>query len=168
MSAKVLLARILYWFTGLKEDPYELFSRIGVEEDDDILELGCAIGFHTFALADLAEDGKIYAVDISEEFITYIERKSKNEGYRNIVPICEDAEEIGLENKDLDKTVCFDTLHHLDDPEKGLREILDHLEPSGLFLYRDPELSAETVLEYSEGKLVELFETKKVHVFKKG
>ncbi len=167
MSAKVLLARIIYWFAGLKEDPHELFSRIGVEKDDEILDIGCAIGFHTFHLADLAEDGKVYAVDISEEFIDYMEKKSKDGCYENIVPLCEDAEEIGLEYKDLDKIVCFDTLHELEDPENGLREMLDHLRSNGLFLYRDPEISAETVLEYSEGKLVELFETKSVHVFKK-
>ncbi len=167
MSAKVLLARIIYWFAGLKEDPHELFSRIGVEKDDEILEMGCAIGFHTFPLADLAEDGKVYAVDISEEFIDYMERKSKNEGYENIVPLCEDAEEIGLENEDLDKIVCFDTLHELEDPGNGLRDMLDHLRSNGLFLYRDPEISVEKILEYSERDLVYVEEIKRTHVFKK-
>ncbi|MEF8836102.1 MAG: class I SAM-dependent methyltransferase [Candidatus Thermoplasmatota archaeon] len=167
MSPKLLLARLAYWLLSFKENPHEVFNRIGVEKEDHILEIGCAIGFHTFPLADLAEEGHIYAVDISEEFIDFLEKKRKKKGYENITPICEDAEKIGLKNEKLDKVVCFRTIHDMQNPEKALENWLSHLRSGSLLLYRDPEISIDSIIEYSEEELVEVDEIEDVHLFRK-
>ena len=135
--------------------------------DDDILEIGCAIGFHTFPLADLAEDGEAYTVDISEDAIDYIKKKRREKDYQNITPICEDARELDLQNKEFDKIVCFDTLHDLDAPKKALNRWLKRLKNGGLFLYRDPEIDPDTILDSSTKKLSKIDEIEGVTVFEK-
>jgi cyclopropane fatty-acyl-phospholipid synthase-like methyltransferase len=63
MSLKLILARLLYWWKALFENPVELFNRIGVESTDHVLEIGCAIGYHATALAQIASKGTVIAVD---------------------------------------------------------------------------------------------------------
>jgi hypothetical protein len=53
MSLKLILARLLYYWKALFENPVELFNRIGVGSTDHILKIGCAIGYHTTALAQV-------------------------------------------------------------------------------------------------------------------
>jgi len=43
--------RLIYWLKGLSEDPVALFRELGVGESGNILEIGCAIGYHTIPLA---------------------------------------------------------------------------------------------------------------------
>jgi len=38
MSPKAQRAKLLYWFIGFKEDPHELFNKVGVNSNNDILE----------------------------------------------------------------------------------------------------------------------------------
>jgi len=167
MSLKIAIAKILYKFIGFREDPHELFRESGVDPDDHILEIGSTIGFHTFPLAEIADNGKVYAVDISEEAIEHLKKKREKKGSDNIVPICGDAADLKLKNKELDKIVCFDTLHDIEDPKKALNNWLKHLKSGGLFLYRDPEISSDKISEYSNQELSKSDELLDVKVFKK-
>jgi len=99
-------------------------KKLEVDSDDNILEIGYAIGFHTFQLADLAKDGEIYAVDISEDAVDYLKKK-RGKDDRNITPICKDARHVDLQNKEFDKIVCFDTLHDLYAPKKSIEPVVE-------------------------------------------
>jgi hypothetical protein len=47
MPVKLLIVRVLYRLKSLREDPIEIFRELGVESTDQILEIGCAIGYPT-------------------------------------------------------------------------------------------------------------------------
>jgi Methylase involved in ubiquinone/menaquinone biosynthesis len=163
MSWKVALVRLIYWFRGFSEDPVKLFKAIGVESDDEILEIGCAVGFHTLALADLAVDGKVHAVDIWQEGLDYLRDRTKAAG--NVEVLCCSAESIELPQSSLDKIVCFDTLHEIAKPDQALRKWVGFLKTDGKLLFKDPEISPETIKTFSEGKLHREKEVNGVHVF---
>lgn len=166
MRLKVLLARLLYWFISLKEDPKKIFTGLEMSSNDEVLEIGCAIGYHTFPLADIAEDGHVYAVDISEDLVEYA-KKRKNENNQNLTFICEDAENLSLKNKNFDKIVCFNTLHDLDSPRDAIQNWLDHLKTDGLFLFKDAEISPEGIVNYSDEKLSKVKKQNEIQVLKK-
>ncbi len=162
MSIKVKVANLMYWFKGLHEDPVELFKNLNIKSSDAILEIGCATGFYTEALSQVADNGKIYAVDISKDFISYVKKNSDD----NVETICRSAEKINFADKSVDKIVCFNTLHELPDAEEALKVWSMILKKDGRFLYRDPEISAKDILEMSEGELKEVDEVENVHIFK--
>jgi len=151
MSLKLLLVRALYRLRSLREDPVKLFQELGVRSTDQILEIGCAIGYHTLALAELAREGKVYAVDIWEEGLRFLQSRLKPG--QNVRLICRSAEELELPRGSLDKIFCFDTLHELPHPKKAVQRWADLLKEDGKFYFKDPKITPEQVERFSDGRL---------------
>jgi ubiquinone/menaquinone biosynthesis C-methylase UbiE len=48
-------------------------------------DLGCNTGYYTFALAEgVGPEGKVYAVDLKEDYIRALEKRADELGYRNV------------------------------------------------------------------------------------
>jgi len=164
MSLKLSLVRVIYRVKGLFEDPLELFRECGVKENEKILEVGCAIGYHTLPLAELASSGKVYAVDVWEEGVEYLRRKA---GVRNNIEILlTSAEKVNLDESSIDKVVCFDTLHEISDQKGAVGVWVRVLKRGGIVLYRDPVISAKVVEDISDGNLNYVGSVKGVDVLK--
>jgi ubiquinone/menaquinone biosynthesis C-methylase UbiE len=160
---KLLLARVLYGCKALFEDPVELFQALGVQSGDQVLEIGCAIGYHTFALARLASPGRVCAVDIWEEAIACL--RSRIRPGQNIEAICRRAEAVELPAGSLDKVVCLDTLHDLPGPELAVQRWAGFLKEGGKLYYRDPLIPWERIAAFSEGRLRHTGEIQGIQVF---
>lgn len=163
MSLKLHIARFLYWLKRRQEDPVELFKEVGIKSDDVILEIGCATGFYTEALSEIVKDGKVYAVDISEEFISYLKKKDRKND--NVTPICESADSVELKENSLDKIICFNTLHEIPDMQRGFDMWLSALKKDGEFIYRDPEIDSDKIPELSKGRLTKVREEGDITIF---
>ncbi len=163
MSFKLIVIRAVYWLRGLFKNPVNLFETLGVEIDDEILEIGCAIGYHTFALARLAHSGKIFAVDISEEYLAHL--KSKIQSEDNIQIIHCNAEAVAFPSYSLDKVMCFDTLHDIPDPEQVVLRWADFLKKEGKFCFCDPVIRPEQIDAFSKGKLRQVATVQGITVF---
>ncbi|MCK4224061.1 MAG: class I SAM-dependent methyltransferase [candidate division Zixibacteria bacterium] len=163
MSFKLILVRVVYRLKGLFKNPVDLFQTLGIEPDDEILEVGCAIGYHTFTLARLACNGKVYAVDISEEYLAYL--KSKIQSEDNIQLIHSNAEAVEFPLASLDKVICFDTLHDIPDPEQAVQRWADFLRKNGKFCFCDPEIRPKQIEIFSEGKLRQMDTVQGIYVF---
>lgn len=149
MSLKLMVMRTLYGLKGYFENPLELFKALGVKNNDRILEIGCAIGYHTNPLARIASKGKVYAVDIWEEGLSYIKRMNLS----NVEIICASGESVDMPPSSLDKIVCFDTLHEVPDPARTIEIWTQFLKKGGNLLYRDPEISHESIHVFSKDNL---------------
>lgn len=160
---KLTIARFLYAVKGLFDDPLELFRALGVEADDWILEVGCAVGYHTVPLATIASEGRIYAVDIWEEALDYLEKRAGTA--RHVEVIRCSADTLEFPRAHFDKIVCFDTLHELPDPGRALAKWATFLKQDGRLLYRDPTIPAERIRSLSEDRLRSLETVRGGHVF---
>lgn len=163
LSAKRSIARIVYWLKGLRETPQDLFCELGVEPTDHVLEIGCALGYHTTALAIIVNQGKLYAVDVWREGIEHT--RSRLRSVSNVGLFCLSAEDVPLSASSLDKIVCFDTLHALPDPRIAVLQWIRWLRPGGRILYRDPEILATDILRHAAGSLTHLGQIRGVDVF---
>ena len=141
----------------------DIFKRLGIESDDQILEIGCAIGYHTLALAKLAREGKLYAVDIWAEGLKFLQ--SRIEPGQAVELICRSAEELELPRRSLDKIFCFDTLHELPHPEKAVQRWADLLKEDGRFYFKDPKISPEQVEQLSNGRLRQVKSIRGITIF---
>ncbi|MFX0208741.1 MAG: class I SAM-dependent methyltransferase [Candidatus Hodarchaeota archaeon] len=163
MSLKLLLVRSIYWLKGLVENPMKLFKELGVGNNDIILEIGCAIGYHTFPLANIVTSGQVYAVDIWEEGLTYMIGKIRET--QNIEIIYCSAEAVELPPSSLDKIICFNTLHEVPNFKYAIEQWMKFLKKGGTFYYRDPIIPPQEILDVAQGKLQKEGTIKNVHIF---
>ncbi|HEV2099644.1 MAG TPA: methyltransferase [Stellaceae bacterium] len=100
------------------------------QADRDILIAGC--GTSQAAIHALREpDASITAIDISETSLRHTRELQQKYGLRNLdlhrLPI----EEVGELGRTFDQIVCTGVLHHLPDPDTGLRALRSVLAPDG-------------------------------------
>jgi len=101
-----------------------------------VLDAGTGTGHRLIEAARALPDTQFVAVDISETPLEIARRTAAEEGVSNVefrsCNLMEDATALGT----FDMILCMGVLHHLSDPEKGLRNLTGNLAPDGLlFLY---------------------------------
>jgi ubiquinone/menaquinone biosynthesis C-methylase UbiE len=160
---RLLIVRILYRLKGYFENPIGLFRELGVMSSDRILEIGCAIGYHTLPLAKIASNGRIYAVDIWDEGLALLRHRTSS--IENIEIICQSGEAVDLAPSSFDKVVCFDTLHDIPESETAIVKWMGLLKKQGMLFYRDPMIPPERIPSLSSGKLRLVKNIKGISVF---
>ena len=84
----------------------------------EALDLGCGIGFFTSIMAE--KSAQVFALDIDKSSLAKARSLCKKQ---NIEFISAGAEKIPLPDDSIDFLVCSETLEHVDDLEKTLKEI---------------------------------------------
>ena len=106
--------------------------------DIRILDAGCGTGSGTDYLIHLNPEAEIVAVDISKKAIEVAQERCKRSGViaNHSKPISfhnmrlEDAEELPGE---FDLINCVGVLHHMPNPEAGIKALAEKLAPGGIF-----------------------------------
>ena len=96
----------------------------------DILIAGCGTGQQLVSKA-VYENSDILAVDLSLSSLSFAKRKMQELNYNNIEFLHSDILNLNNLNKKFSVIECVGVLHHLKDPEKGLKVLLNILEPNG-------------------------------------
>ena len=96
----------------------------------NILIAGCGTGIQIIE-ASRYSNCEITAIDLSNSSISYAKRKVDEYGLKNINFIEMDLLELTSLNKRFDLIECSGVLHHMNEPSKGLSNLLDVLEPEG-------------------------------------
>ncbi len=115
-----------------------------------ILIAGCGTGYQLIQ-ADRYNNAEITGIDLSLTSLSYAQRKINELGIKNINLIQMDILEVALLKVKYDIIECCGVLHHLDDPIKGLKALLDVLKPNGFMkisLYS--ELSRQSIVKARE------------------
>jgi ubiquinone/menaquinone biosynthesis C-methylase UbiE len=100
---------------------------------DRVLEVGSGPGFVSLVLADrVRSSGVVYAVDVSDEALAYLERLQAERGVSNIKRLAADAGTLELPDARADAALISMVLHHADDPPAILRNVARLLRPLGL------------------------------------
>ena len=96
----------------------------------DVLVAACGTGNHT-AYVSKYKNAKIVGIDLSLKSLAYAKRKSKELSFENIEFIHSDILQLNNLNKKFDVIESIGTLHHMKEPEKGLKILIDILKPHG-------------------------------------
>lgn len=111
-------------------NPEEVISLLDIESKDVILDLGAGTGFLTFPLSEIADEGKVYAVDVQKEMLKELKNKCDEKGCQNIDVVLSDEGKIQIENEQVDKSFLLNVLHEIDD-KKTLDEIYRVMKDQG-------------------------------------
>jgi SAM-dependent methyltransferase len=97
----------------------------------EILIAGCGSGQHAIETALLFPDSRVLAVDISLPSLAYARRKTREAGLCNVKFGRADILKMATTGGSFDRIEAVGVLHHLAEPEAGLRVLLSLLRPAG-------------------------------------
>lgn len=105
-----------------------------------VLDAACGLGYGSAALARGTGAARVIGVDNSERAVRYA-RDVYGEGESTLEFHCQDATRLDqLADASVDLVVSFETLEHLPNPDRLLREFARVLRPGGLFVGSVPNL----------------------------
>lgn len=133
------------WVERFEGESREIYKhRLRIVDDADILigqsvaDVGAGTGLFSLIFADaVGPSGKVYAVDISEEFVDHIRQRGKQLGLTNIETIRNNQESVELPPESVDVVFICDTYHHFEYPVPTLASIYRAMRPGGQLLIID-------------------------------
>ena len=99
-------------------------------DNPSVLIAGCGTGSHVCIVEDYL-NAKILAVDISVSSLAYAKRKTEELGFKNIEFLHADILQLKNLNKKFDVIESVGVLHHMKNPMKGIKILLNLLKPHG-------------------------------------
>jgi ubiquinone/menaquinone biosynthesis C-methylase UbiE len=116
-----------------------------------VADVGAGTGLFTRLFSSaVGSDGKVIAVDISDEFVENILKVSKEQGHENIVGVVCATDDTLLPPNSVDLVYICDTYHHFEFPYKTMASIHKALKPGGRVVLVDferiPGVSSEWIM----------------------
>lgn len=95
----------------------------------EILDLGCAGGMLTNKIQSEIPSSRLVGVDLYNAAIAYAKKK-----HSHIRFLCADAHKLPFHSQSFDVVVSIETLEHLHEPAKAVKEIYRVLKTGGIFI----------------------------------
>jgi ubiquinone/menaquinone biosynthesis C-methylase UbiE len=110
----------------------------GLKPGMDVADLGAGTGLFTRPFAkEVAPGGKVYAVDITPEFVKHIEETCRELGLKNVKTVVSRVTSTELPPDSVDLIFVCDTYHHFEYPLKMLKSIHEALRANGVLVIVD-------------------------------
>ncbi len=103
-----------------------------------MVDIGCEDGFWSYVFArEVGLDGKVYALDIDEEWVKYVRQQSEKRGLSQIEAIECLPDDTTLEDESVDVIFFANTIHHIDDIPAYTKHLYRILKPAGRYVVID-------------------------------
>ena len=100
---------------------------IGKRKVKSVLDVGCASGYMTNKISRILLKSKIYAIDAYKDAVDFGKRK-----YPHIKFKVADAHKLPFQANSFDLVVCYETIEHVSNPMKMLKEMQRVLKKDGV------------------------------------
>jgi len=124
------------------QKPEAIMDSVGIKSGMIIGEIGAGDGYFTFKMVErIGSTGHIFANDIIQSKLDYIDRKCKEENINNITTILGKVDDSLLPTDSVDMIIMVYTLHDIENPVIFLKNLHDKLKPEipVVIVERDPE-----------------------------
>jgi ubiquinone/menaquinone biosynthesis C-methylase UbiE len=116
----------------------EILTALELKPGMAVADIGAGSGVHARLFAEkVLPAGKVYAVDIVQEFLDHIAATCKEKGIKNVQVVLGSNTSCNLEPASVDVVFSSDTYHHFEYPFKMLASIRKALRPNGKFIIID-------------------------------
>ena len=110
----------------------EVVKGLGLKPGDAVADLGAGGGAFEGALsAAVGPKGKVYAVDIDQGFIDFIDKTAKEAGLTNIQAVLGEFTDPKLGNVKVDMAMFHDVLHHIEKRAEYIKNLDKYIKPTG-------------------------------------
>jgi ubiquinone/menaquinone biosynthesis C-methylase UbiE len=114
---------------GLRID--YLISSLGLKPGTVVADIGAGPGVLTVPIAKAVAPGKVYAVEIEQEFLDHVRDKAREAGVANVVTVLGAFVDPKLPARDADVVLFHDVLHHVKDRAGYLKATARYVKPGG-------------------------------------
>ena len=121
-------------------DPIKNLKQFGIVENMIVADLGAGSGFYSIPAAEIANNGKVYAIEVQRDFLTMIKIKAADAHLANIDFIWGDVETVGgtkIKDGILDRVIASNILFQIIHKNKFLDEAHRILKKHGKILLID-------------------------------
>jgi len=123
------------------QKPHEVIQALALAPDARVADLGAGTGYFAARLANMAPQGRIYAVDIEPDMVRYLAERAKREGLSNLTAVAGAPDDPRLPEK-VDLVLLVDVYHHIEDRAGYFRKLRGSLRPAGRVAIVDFRLDA--------------------------
>ncbi|MEO8568830.1 MAG: class I SAM-dependent methyltransferase, partial [Ginsengibacter sp.] len=99
-----------------------------------VADIGAGTGYYSFKIAEKVPRGKVYAVEIQDEFIRYLKNRKEELNNKNVEIIKGTIQSPGLPENSIDLAMMADVYHELEYPHEMLQSIRKSLKTGGKLL----------------------------------
>jgi predicted methyltransferase len=156
-------AEFKHWVNVFERPGREVYDKreaivvaLALKPGMSVADIGAGTGFYTHLFAkQVGSSGRVYAVDISENFIHHILQDARAQGLKNVEGILNNQHETKLPAGSVDLAFICDTYHHFEYPQTMLASIHQALRPNGQLVIIDfrkkPGVSSSWVMSHVRG-----------------
>jgi len=110
----------------------EVVAGLGLKPGDVVADLGAGGGAFEPALAKaVGPEGKVYAVDIDQGFIDYIDEAAQKQGLANVEGVLGAFTDPNLGDAKVDVAMFHDVLHHIEKRAEYMANLAKYMKPTG-------------------------------------
>ena len=116
----------------------EVVSLLKLEAGNIVADIGAGGGVFSRALAPaVAPTGKVFAVEIDQGFLDYINQRAKEENIKNIQTVLGEFDDPKLPTREVDLAFIHQVLHHIEHRQVYLKALASYLKPDGRIVVID-------------------------------
>jgi 2-polyprenyl-3-methyl-5-hydroxy-6-metoxy-1,4-benzoquinol methylase len=110
----------------------EVLSDLSLKPGMIVADIGAGSGFFSRPLAKaVAPGGKVYAVDIQQGLLDYINKRDTEENIRNVQTVLGEFDDPKLPVRNVDLAFINDVLHHIEHRAVYLKALGTYMKPAG-------------------------------------
>ena len=133
-----------------EENTNQAIEKITLPANGVVADIGAGTGYYSFKLSAKVPKGKVYAVEVQDEFISYLKNKKRTLNDSVVQVIKGSFISPNLPDNSVDLAIMVDVYHELEYPQEMLRSISKALKSNGKILlieYRgeDPAIAIKAL-----------------------
>jgi ubiquinone/menaquinone biosynthesis C-methylase UbiE len=117
-----------------EEDAEAAIAALPLSPGSAVADIGAGSGYYTFRIARRVPQGKVYAVEVQDEFVASLKARVQREGASNVTVIKGGEQHPNLPDSSLDLAIMVDVYHELAYPQEMLQAVHKALRPGGKLL----------------------------------
>jgi cyclopropane fatty-acyl-phospholipid synthase-like methyltransferase len=115
---------------GQKVD--EVLAKLALRPGTVVTDIGAGSGLFTRPLAKaVSPGGTVYAVDIQQDLLDYINQRDRQEHIQNVTTVLGEFTDPKLPSRDVDLALINDVLHHIENRAAYLKTLGTYMNKSG-------------------------------------
>ena len=145
-----------------EENTSLLLKNLAVKPGMVIADIGAGSGYHSALLSKMVGSGKVFAVDVEPEMITYLNKRIKQEKLSRIVPVLSTEQKVSLPENTIDMMLLVDVYHEFSYPYEMALSMRAALKRGGKlvlveFRSEDSTVPIKTIHKMSEAQAIKEF-----------
>jgi precorrin-6B methylase 2 len=141
-----------------EEDVTAAIARMPLSPASVVADIGAGTGYYSFRIAPRVPQGKVWAVEVQQEFIAALKKQKADLGLNQVAVVQGSSSSPNLPEAAIDLAIMVDVYHELEFPQEMLQAIHRALKPEGKLLlleYRaeDPAIPIKALHKMSAAQV---------------